>query len=474
MTYSTLQVNDENIRTTFLEDQIGRNEDLMSFVATIHQLAGGKSIALDSPWGSGKTFFVKQAAMILKNEAKLHFGDGVPAHDSVDEKVKEKWKTVVSNSKDVRELLNGTETAFVPVYYDAWAHDNDENAAVSLIYAMLQEVDADFSFLRESEERLLTIFKKVVNLFAPQKIKDIFDFFSSETTSMDLLFQSAKTQQTIEELMHELVCELISEKANQLIIFVDELDRCKPSYAVQLLEQIKHYMNDERITFVFSVNVDQLQHTICHHYGEKFDAIGYLERFFDLRVQLPEVNREKFYRSIGFQAGRYWNVQLQDLIIKHFRFSMREMPKYLNSVEQALGDMAKSGHSLQHSFYIEETQIYYYLLVPFLIGLNLKSENQYREFIQGGNSQQLVDFLLLWGSRHVFFTPLLNDGETFGSPKDPDLKLVNLEDKLVTLYKAIFLEHYYSSAEEIVIGKCSVTYRTKSDLLKKVGMLSLG
>ena len=49
------------------------------------------------------------------------------------------------------------------------------------------------------------------------------------------------------------------ERGNRLIIFIDELDRCKPTFAVHLLEQIKHYIFDDRITFVFSINLEQLQ-----------------------------------------------------------------------------------------------------------------------------------------------------------------------------------------------------------------------
>ena len=61
--------------------------------------------------------------------------------------------------------------------------------------------------------------------------------------------------------IHEFIDTLTAEKANQLVFFIDELDRCKPDYAIRFLERIKHYFNDERITFVFSVSLTQLQWT---------------------------------------------------------------------------------------------------------------------------------------------------------------------------------------------------------------------
>lgn len=44
-----------------------------------------------------------------------------------------------------------------------------------------------------------------------------------------------------------------------MVVFIDELDRCKPDYAIRLLERIKHYFGDERITFVLSLNMDELR-----------------------------------------------------------------------------------------------------------------------------------------------------------------------------------------------------------------------
>ncbi len=88
-------------------------------------------------------------------------------------------------------------------------------------------------------------------------------------------------------MMSEFFTEILCERGNRLVIFIDELDRCKPTYAIKLLEQIKHYMMDDRITFVFSVNLEQLQHTIKCYYGADFDASRYLDRFFDFRIDWP-------------------------------------------------------------------------------------------------------------------------------------------------------------------------------------------
>lgn len=101
--------------------------------------------------------------------------------------------------------------------------------------------------------------------------------------------------------------DIVTEEAQKLVIFIDELDRCRPTFAIETLERIKHYFDDERIIFVVSVNKEQLIHTISKFYGASFDATAYLNKFFDMNIYLPEIpnylksndilqiNREQYY-----------------------------------------------------------------------------------------------------------------------------------------------------------------------------------
>ncbi|HAS6134239.1 TPA: NTPase KAP [Vibrio vulnificus] len=69
-------------------------------------------------------------------------------------------------------------------------------------------------------------------------------------------------------------------------IFIDELDRCRPSYAVEMLETIKHIFDIPGVVFVVGTDTEQLQHTVRAIYGEGFDAMTYLGRFFNSRCTL--------------------------------------------------------------------------------------------------------------------------------------------------------------------------------------------
>ncbi len=84
------------------------------------------------------------------------------------------------------------------------------------------------------------------------------------------------------------------QKERPLIVMIDELDRCRPSYAIELLEVAKHLFSVDHIVFVLAVNRSELAHSIRALYGSDFDAEGYLRRFFDVDFRLPEPDRKSF------------------------------------------------------------------------------------------------------------------------------------------------------------------------------------
>ena len=85
----------------------------------------------------------------------------------------------------------------------------------------------------------------------------------------------------------------LQQKQSPAFIFIDELDRCRPSYAVEMLETIKHIFDIPGVVFVVATDTEQLQHTIKAIYGEGFDARTYLGRFFNSRYTLKSPSFEK-------------------------------------------------------------------------------------------------------------------------------------------------------------------------------------
>jgi hypothetical protein len=89
------------------------------------------------------------------------------------------------------------------------------------------------------------------------------------------------------EALQSALTELAKDKP--ITIFVDELDRCRPNYAVAILETIKHVFDVENVQFVLVTNSTQLRASINHCYGSEVDAQRYLDKFVGFSFVLPEV-----------------------------------------------------------------------------------------------------------------------------------------------------------------------------------------
>lgn len=239
-----------NLMDTLSNDPIGRNIDLSRFLTILNHIHSCYSIALDGKWGSGKTFFVKQAKMLLdaQNENALdNFSDFATIKQSM---------TKYANSFP-------SDTTVVPqvaVYYDAWENDNDEDPLLSLILSILQCVNTDFKFTYRTT--CVDAAGTIAEILSGKKS----DLLIRAKNSDDPLAAIGQ-EQNIRSKLNELLEALLVEKDSRLVVFVDELDRCNPIFAVRLLERVKHYFCNDRITFVFATNIDALQHTIRHFTG---------------------------------------------------------------------------------------------------------------------------------------------------------------------------------------------------------------
>lgn len=170
-----------------------------------------------------------------------------------------------------------------------------------------------------------------------------------ENLKSDNPLTKIKEEKDLHENIKNFFTELLVERGNRLVVFIDELDRCKPSYAVQLLERIKHYLYDDRITFVFSVNLGELQHTIKHYYGNTFDACRYLDRFFDMRISLPPADKTAFYREMGLESS-YVLEKICRKVIDTYNMELREATRFYRQVKTAAYEPTHESRKFDFSF----------------------------------------------------------------------------------------------------------------------------
>lgn len=84
----------------------------------------------------------------------------------------------------------------------------------------------------------------------------------------------------------------------KLVIIIDELDRCKPLFAIQTLEIVKHFLDVKDVVFIFAVDLEQLSHSVESIYGFGMDASGYLCKFFDYITKFPQSNMLSIIKTL--------------------------------------------------------------------------------------------------------------------------------------------------------------------------------
>lgn len=302
-------------------DSINRNNDNESYV-----------IGIDAPWGTGKTQFVSMMKNYLEG----------------------KWKKEgeIMNESDETEALKDTGanepenlTSIDTIYYDAWSNDFWNNA-FEPFFDCIMNSDCLAKFKeKEDFKSFFSAGKNVVEYLLSSRLKkivgednvELFGNFIKEganaiqNNNIEKLFpEYTNFRDSIIKLRKGLK-EIIA-KNGRIVIIIDELDRCKPSFAVQTLEIVKHLFNVKGLVFIFSLDIKQLSHSVKAVYGDGFEAIGYLERFFNYMTLLPTTHTYNIIQlyckefEIDISRNNYDNViNAFRIISKMFDLSLRDV-----------------------------------------------------------------------------------------------------------------------------------------------------
>lgn len=120
--------------------------------------------------------------------------------------------------------------------------------------------------------------------------------------------ESEKKLKTLQDSLREISDD------KKIIIFIDELDRCRPDYAIDMLETIKHVFNIAKIKIVLVANIEQLTVAINHRYGNNVVSTHrYLEKFIKYKVNLPQILHSNTGRVSS--SLRYFNYLIRKSIL---------------------------------------------------------------------------------------------------------------------------------------------------------------
>lgn len=239
-------------------------------------------MAVDAPWGAGKSVFLRQWAGELRKA-------GYPV-----------------------------------VYFDAFKNDYVEDVFAALAGEVISLVEAGKRAATPKGQRLISGAVDVTKIVARSALRagvkiatlnalDTKEFEESAKTIGEelsqledrylgeLLTRQKEATATIENFKVALgeLPALISSGVppRPLVFIVDELDRCRPAFALEVLERIKHFFSVPNVHFVLGAHIGQLRNSVVAAYGAQMDAGIYLQKFIHLVVQLGETRTYKHERT---------------------------------------------------------------------------------------------------------------------------------------------------------------------------------
>ncbi|USE71498.1 hypothetical protein CTT31_20650 [Pseudoalteromonas maricaloris] len=253
--------------------QLGNKEYGMFLSNYIKSQKKALTLNINGQWGIGKTHFLRQIYTQLRYEEKLP-----TIYINA-------WESDFSNDPllvIVSEILNQVKMV-----------STKQNVKGNINYALKK-----LKSLYNSSVKLLGATASIASgqaiYYTIGKDMQLEETKEQEDLS-SLYFEQQQALKDLRKVLREVV---LATPEKQVFVLVDELDRCRPNYAVEFLETIKHIFDIDGLVFVVATDTEQLSHSIKAIYGATFDGSEYLSRFFGRSAKLPEPDKTTFAKFL--------------------------------------------------------------------------------------------------------------------------------------------------------------------------------
>jgi hypothetical protein len=278
----------------FTNDALERKGPIEKLTTLVESTEQPFVLSVEAPWGWGKTTFIGM------------------------------WKAHLESK------------GHVCLYFNAWENDFVTDPLIALVGEIKSVVESTSdgknpgSIVRKTLTHLQTLGGALAKKSAPilikaaatkllgsDAMKEVSETISESAGEVaDFLSETAKRQiehyeeekksiRGFRDTLKELAAKVTEKqtKQKQIIFFVDELDRCRPDFAICLLERVKHLFNVHRVVFVLAVARAQLNQSVRALYGLESDSDGYLRRFIDLAYSLAPPTPKRFAETLYLRFG---------------------------------------------------------------------------------------------------------------------------------------------------------------------------
>lgn len=264
------------------DDKLGRGKYADFIVNLVRRGQGSEgrsyTLAIDASYGSGKTMFLH----MLKN------------------KIIDKYSTM------------NVDKPLIVAYYNAWQYDFFGEALEPLVLSIMEceelAVQKDGQEGAKKFRGAMAVVGAAANAIIQHKTGISLDSFIDSCKNKAPSDDKQEVEfNTYEEKIRKL-SDALTEAAKvyddhaRLLVIIDELDRCRPDFALKTLEITKHILDSNNVVFLYAVDMRQLQKTVEKMYGSGMDSAGYLLRFFDYISVMPKASNTEYLANVLMQS----------------------------------------------------------------------------------------------------------------------------------------------------------------------------
>lgn len=347
----------------------------------IDRLKAGAVIAIDAPWGEGKTWFGKNWAADLKvQEHKVVFIDAFQ-QDYIEDPfllIAAEISSVLDDGQgsatELRKKAVGVMRAILPVGTKALI-----NLAGRMAFGSANLSDEFKDAAEAAQDGVADAAEK----WMEKKLED----YANEKTSLDN-FRIALT-------------EFAAKQDKPVVVFIDELDRCNPVFAVRLIERIKHFFEVPNLVFVLLLNREQLEKAVKGKYGAEVDASAYLGKFVHFFLRLPKaqvsahtgINKRliNYCEHVMQNYGQATNNQMVNVFVETLAFWSTQFGLSLRDIEKAF------------ALYMLSNRVHAMRLLAYLIALKIKKPDVFYGILKSdqiAHKKQITEFEKIIAAMH--------------------------------------------------------------------------
>ncbi|TNB77754.1 NTPase KAP [Pseudomonas sp. Fig-3] len=353
------------------QDLLGRHAEIENLSPVLLNAQSPLVFAIDAPWGGGKTTFFRLWQCYLSYENKVSLYLNAWESDFAEDpllpmlSVLDRWLSDQSNTPAVRNAWEKAKT---------YAPSIIKSTAVAATKA------ATFGALDLDKE-----YEKLASELAGGSVGSLVESFNIKQKSLERF-----------KVQLSKALDALPDGQENLILFVDELDRCKPTYAIEVLERIKHLFDVDRLVFVLAINRDQLSKSFQGVYGSAFDGSHYLRRFIDLDYHLNLVDVEAYinarirqpdildyFKSRNSERDDYeYGAKVLNFLALRFKFTLRDIDQLVVRLRLILRSIPKN-HLLDIP-----------LLIPLMV-LRQENPNLFHRYTANAScANEVAEFIL--------------------------------------------------------------------------------